>query len=111
MHLVEYVDHAVYLVTCDRQRRLDLHDIAQARVAPGPEPDGVLEAQVVHPFRFLASRLLGRSSRDELDRGEEAGTTNVTHERVSVLDVDEPSRQVLAHRSGGSDQSLLLEDL
>src|SRR5579859_2950040 len=70
--LVENINNTVHLGAGNRERRLDLDDVAEAGVFGGAEDDAKVHRPPVHLQGFGGRRLLGLPVTHQLDADEQA---------------------------------------
>ena len=109
--LVEHVEHAVQLVAGDRERRLDLEDVAEAGVPGGAEDYPEVHSAPVHLQRLRGRGFPGVLVAHELDADEQARSPDVADEPVPRLHRAQAVGGVFAHVGAGLQQAVLFEYL
>ena len=108
--LVEDVKDPVHLGLDDRERRLDLQDVAETGVPGGAEDDTLVHRPPVHLQRLGGGGLPGLLIADEFDADEQARPADVTDKRVPRLHLVQGVRGVPAHIGAGLQQAVSAED-
>src|SRR5580700_3945612 len=80
--LIEDLEYPVHLRPGDRERRLDLQDVAEPGVFGGAEDDAQIHRPPVCLQRFRGGRLLGLKITHEFDADQQARSADIADEPV-----------------------------